>query len=631
MVFSTQKSVVWFHCRGVGAFSGDLKRGLMMHPPFSFAIFDLDHNYYNMLAKCIALGSLATLCTASNLRTTSSRSTFQSTSLSTTSTIQIPLSSLLELTPKDTSDLKEYVNTVKGRNDSPPPSRGETNNVDAAKELDGGILHQTSRLPGVTAPKPRVVKMCSSGDLSNVKVHVNTEGIATEGFQVQAVITDTSTGQVVPLSAMTVVPSMPFWLGVSPGMKDAAAMGGAAAESRDGKATQDLILKASTGSTLLGPAEYELHLQIVSPDPNTIASDFTGTMVGDTKYNYGRMQTLLDEISFVPIQIEDCGDSGKGKSNKEKDIIERPASVSMVAELQHTEADSYFKMTDVDDAAKTAFAHLAGDHIERDQVADFRLEDGDGPGRTKLSLRLIFSNRKLAHLAALEMMKEKEHWEDIVYKTLQETLTSVGVGNVNLKESPIRHFLIMEHPYEDDDKAKTICCLARTAKCMACTRGINIKSFCSLEPQTPGCSSPVDPLRDQTVSKYMVDVILRVHKPSHSVGIFEGSTDVPKELQASMQTSMSVLNYADPDMAVKSVQVELANDGKEKIPLVHVAISTSTFDNAKQLATILSESSTVQKDFMGKSLTDAFHATKVSRIFFLHLVLCFSSVLDVGF
>jgi hypothetical protein len=151
---------------------------------------------------------------------------------------------------------------------------------------------------------------------------------------------------------------------------------------------------------------------------------------------------------------------------------------------------------------------------------------------------------------------------------------------------------------------------------MACTRGIGVDAFCSLEPQTPGCSSPVDPLRETTVSKYMVDVILRVHKPSHSVGIFEGSTEVPKELQASMQTSMSVLNYADPDMTVNSVQVELANDGKEKIPLVHVTISTSTFENAKQLAKILSESSTVQKDFMGKSLTDAFHATNVSGTFY---------------
>ena len=83
------------------------------------------------------------------------------------------------------------------------------------------------------------------------------------------------------------------------------------------------------------------------------------------------------------------------------------------------------------------------------------------------------------------------------------------------------------------------------------------------------------------------------------------------------------------------MQVELANDGKEKIPLVHVAISTSTFDNAKQLATILSESSTVQKDFMGKSLTDAFHATKVSRVFFepcfVLFVLIKFFILDVGF
>ena len=142
--------------------------------------------------------------------------------------------------------------------------------------------------------------------------------------------------------------------------------------------------------------------------------------------------------------------------------------------------------------------------------------------------------------------------------------------------------------YENDAKAKTICCAARTAKCMACTRGINIASFCALEPQTPGCSSPVDPIRESTVEQYLVDVILRVHPPSHSLGIFEGSTDVPKELQTSMQASMSVLNYADPDMGVRSVTVESASDGKEKVPLVHVTISTSSHENAVQLSKILS-------------------------------------------
>ena len=113
------------------------------------------------------------------------------------------------------------------------------------------------------------------------------------------------------------------------------------------------------------------------------------------------------------------------------------------------------------------------------------------------------------------------------------------------------------------------------------------------------------------MEQYLVDVILNVHKPSHSLGIFEGTTNVPKELQASMQASMSVLKYADPDMSVRAVQVESASNGKEKVPLVHITLATSSQANAEKLSKILSESSTVQKDFMGKSLTDAFHATKV--------------------
>ena len=164
-----------------------------------------------------------------------------------------------------------------------------------------------------------------------------------------------------------------------------------------------------------------------------------------------------------------------------------------------------------------------------------------------------------------------------------------------------------------------MCCLARTAKCMSCSRGISMEAFCALEPQVPGCSSPKDPKRSATVEQHLVDIVLQIHHPKHSVGIFEGKSDVTRELQASMQASVSVLNYADPDMSVKSVQVEttLLPGGTEKQPLVHISISTSSAANAKALAGILKESSAVQKDFMGKALTDAFHATKVSARFLL--------------
>jgi hypothetical protein len=200
-----------------------------------------------------------------------------------------------------------------------------------------------------------------------------------------------------------------------------------------------------------------------------------------------------------------------------------------------------------------------------------------------------------------------------------QTLTSVGI-TYDPAETPIRHFIIAEEPYADDDEAKTVCCLARTAKCMSCSRGISVQAFCALEPQVPGCSSPKDPKRSATVEQHLVDVVLQVHHPDHAVGIFEGNSDVSRQLEASMQASVSVLNYADPDMSVKSVQVEtaLVPGGSEKKPLIHISISTSSATNAEALANILKESSTVQKDFMGKALTDAFHATKVSSLPLLH-------------
>ena len=508
----------------------------------------------------------ATTATAYNLRTTAhvERNTNPSFTAPASIQLRVPLvptdvrskqskqskqTTLLQLTPLETKALKEHVDSVKldgvSANSTTPPlsspskSRADVNEQAVVKELNAHLSNPTTKYPGVTTPKPRVIRMCSRGELSNVKVHIDTEGIATEGFQVQAVMTDTTTGQIAPLAAMTIIPSVPFWLGTSEEMKDAAAKGGAAAASREGKATQDLVLKASPGSTLLGPAEYELHLQIVSPDPAAIASDFTGQMVGDSKYNYGRMQQLLDEVSFLPIQIQDCGDDGKmekeepetvetatttptEKKNKEKKekVVEgkkdkkssvfRPAAVSMVAELQHTEADTYFKLTDVDDAAKTAFARLAGDHIERDQIADFRLENGDRPGRTKVSLRIIFSNRELAHLAAIEMMKEKSKWENILFETMKTTLTSIGVKNT-LSETPIRHFIVAEQPYENDDKAKTVCCQARTATCMACARGIAVEAYCAVEPATPGCSTAAPAKGDDVpTSKYWLVVWVAV-------------------------------------------------------------------------------------------------------------------------
>jgi hypothetical protein len=285
---------------------------------------------------------LATTATAYNLRTTAHVERNTNPSFTAPASIQlrvplVPLSAatdvrskqskqskqttLLQLTPLETKALKEHVDSVKldgvSANSTTPPlsspskSRADVNEQAVVKELNAHLSNPTTKYPGVTTPKPRVIRMCSRGELSNVKVHIDTEGFASEGFQVQDVMSDTTQGQIAPLAAMTIIPSVPFWLGTSEEMKDAAAKGGAAAASREGKATQDLVLKASPGSTLLGPAEYELHLQIVSPDPEAIASDFTGQMVGDSKYNYGRMQQLLDEVSFLPIQIQDCGDDGK--------------------------------------------------------------------------------------------------------------------------------------------------------------------------------------------------------------------------------------------------------------------------------------------------------------------------------
>ena len=60
------------------------------------------------------------------------------------------------------------------------------------------------------------------------------------------------------------------------------------------------------------------------------------------------------------------------------------------------------------------------DIITARQVADFKLEDGDRPGRTVMSLRVIFSNRALAHLAAIEMQKERAHWQDVMFGTLKQ-------------------------------------------------------------------------------------------------------------------------------------------------------------------------------------------------------------------
>lgn len=338
--------------------------------------------------------------------------------LSTQSKNPIDLLNLLELDPKTSDAIKSHMNAIKGGDVPTEETRAARENGDAVKELNHEFPSQgTTKFPGVTAAKPRIVRMCSKGEKSNVKIHVDTDGVAVEGFQVQAVVTDKSTGQVAPLSAISVIPSQPFWLGHAPSISTSAALGGVPAESAPGKAVQDVILKASPGSTLLGPGEYEFHLQIVSPDPEEISSDLTGeksTKGGkNSKYNYARMQTLLDQVVFVPIQIDDCGANPS-------DDHEVPASVSLRAELEHTDADSYFKLTDVDEAAKTAFARLAGGHIKREQVADFKLEDGDRPGRALMSLRLIFSNRKDAHLAALEMQKDRSHWQGVLYGTIKQ-------------------------------------------------------------------------------------------------------------------------------------------------------------------------------------------------------------------
>jgi hypothetical protein len=367
----------------------------------------------------------------------------------------IDLLSLLELDPKTSEVVTAHMNSIKGRDEIPAEqSRAARENGQSTKEINNdkiGPTVETTKFPGVTSARPRVVRMCSRGEKSNVKIHVDTEGVAVEGFQVQAVVTDTTTGQAAPLAAITVIPSEPFWLGHAPSIVSAAALGGVPSESAPGKAVQDVILKASPGSTLLGPAAYELHLQIVSPDPEEIAADLTGesaTKGGkNSKYNYARMQTLLDQVVFVPIQIEDCGADKKKETNKD-----HPAYVSLRAELEHSEADAFFKLTDVGDAAKTAFSRLAGDNIAREQVADFKLEDGDRPGRTVMSLRVIFSNRPLAHVAAIEMQKERAHWQDVMFGTLKQVragssfFLSFFAARILLNERILHFFLSVTYP-----------------------------------------------------------------------------------------------------------------------------------------------------------------------------------------
>ena len=581
-----------------------------------------------MAAKTLALLSLAATAAASSLRT-GRRATSVGIDFPLVAAdddglaapvraapvrhLTVPLA-LVELKPEESAAIKGHMDAIKGR---PPPApktqaeKGDPMSTEALRHEDAvENLHATTKVPGVTSAKPRAQHMCSSGDQASVRVHVDTEGLATEGFQVQAVVTDKATGQTAPLSAVAVVPSGPFWLGQSPALKAAAAKGGVPAAERSAKSTQDLVVKATPGATLLGPAEYELHLQIVSPDPEAIASDISGQMVGETKYNYGRMQTLLDQVVYVPLQIEDCG------TDPAKTDPDRPASVTLRAEVTKSEADSYFKLGDVGDAAETAFARLSGDHIKREQVADFKMVDGDRPGRSLLSLRLVFSNRALAHVAAIDMMKEKEHWQDILFGTMKQTLIAVGAAKWNPAESQIRHFVIEEEPFEEDNHAKSVCCLAKSAACEACKRGIGVDAFCVLEPQTPGCSSPKDPSRDATVSQFLVQMVLQIKTPNFALGIWDPETGVGKvssELTASMQSSIAVLNYADPDMTVKSVKVETAKLGPDakETPLVEITVASSTHANAQRLANILHQSSVVQKDYMGKALTEAFRANKV--------------------
>ena len=109
----------------------------------------------------------------------------------------IDLLSLLELDPKTSEIVTDHMNSIKGRETVPAEkSRAVRENGQSTKEISNQEIlsaSKTTEFPGVTSARPRVVRMCSRGEKSNVKIHVDTEGVAVEGFQVQAIVTDTAT------------------------------------------------------------------------------------------------------------------------------------------------------------------------------------------------------------------------------------------------------------------------------------------------------------------------------------------------------------------------------------------------------------------------------------------------------
>ena len=449
-----------------------------------------------------------------------------------------------------------------------------------AKQLEPEILDATH--PGTSIPRPNTVFLCSKGEHSSAVVTVQFGTDPSREFLgalfMQAIVKDRTTGEIAPPGSFQIYPAREFKLGK---------------HGDTHHFSQDLSIQATGAAKALSAGSYELHFQIMNSQHR------------ESPYSILKIQSLLDELVFVPIEVENCKE---GESAESTDIADVPQIVNIQASLRQRSGDSYFQLGDVLESFKTALAKGASANdmsLQRQQIVNLRVSSSNSHDTTTLKFGLIFSNMRDARAAAIRMNRRRNKWMEILARAIEETLDAL---QLHQSSPPELRSLTMRIGETETDPTGAVCCMAETAQCKACKRGIAVEDLCREAPQVPGCASPADPERKKTVSQYLVQMILEVKTPERYAQIFTGSTKLNRRLQSSMQAALADLQWMDPGMQVMSLETlnGLNPAGTEEQFSIKIIVGCSSKENAETLSNICKQSSIQQGHFMSGALSKAF-------------------------
>ncbi len=417
-----------------------------------------------------------------------------------------------------------------------------------------------------------VLNMCAQGKDSKKILHFRSDAVPEEEFHIQAVVYDKLTGEPASGSSMTVDPSAPFVV--------------------DG-GVMDVTLNAYPAAVLAGDSDYMVKLQIVDPDPVTLLSNTTARR--SHKYAYTRMQQLLDNHYFTRVKVKNCDP---------KKTTRQIAGMAVKALMIEDGTGAYLKLKDVQQAFKMHLERVTNYSIPKEHVVDFEVIGGDRRGRSELHFKVLYTTKELSHQATLAVADNTGKYIKLLNKALHYTLKTLGVKP---QEDNIKRIFVSEDMMAFERPIpSTVCCQAKTPRCLACAAGLSIGDFCAAKPTTDGCSYPESEYTNQTHKTFQVEVRVSLRVPQYQLKFLNDlklKGQIPS-LMRSIQKTFPLTTVKD--FFVRGIEVEQ--------PEIVAELSSPTLSVARRMAEAMNEAQMSQTSMMQHLLSDAIGRAKLAHV-----------------